>query len=220
MNISAWEVWERDFKRGDEVILIDDNTMLDWGTLDYNDTEVILSSGLRPARKYPHHKIVFICHDGFPMRKFMAPFPREKFETELVPEIMRAALAAENADRLKQEMKFFARAAQTLGVKEKDFFGHETIKSALSILETLTSPIIGLHKRIKERINRRDRGYGISYGHPVEFFPVSLELFNRGNSTSWFWSNHPQEEVLRMVCANGLVGQLWDLEGVYHFELL
>jgi len=222
MKTSAWDIWERDFKKGDEVILIDDNTMFDWGTLDYNDQEVILSSGLRPARRYPHHKIVFICHDGFPARKFLAPFPKEKFETELVPEVMRAALAAENSDRLKQEMKFFVRAAQTLGVAEKSFYEHETIKSALSILETLAYPIISLHERIKERINRRDSGmpgYRCGYGHPVEFNPVEMQLFNRGNFTSWFWSNHSQEEVLRMTCANGLIGQLWDVSGIYHFEL-
>lgn len=219
-DTSAWDVWEKDFKRGDEVILVDDNTMLDWGILDYDDKDIILTSGLRPARRYPHHKIVLICHDGFPMRKFLAPFPREKFETELVPEVMRAALAAENQVVLKKEMEAIARAASSLGVKEKAFYEHETIKSAISIMKSLADPLFSLHNRIKERIKRREGSYGFSYGHPIEFYPASVELLNRGNWTTWFWSNHPQEEVLRMFSKEGLAAHLWDLSGVYHFELL
>jgi len=218
MDTTAWDIWEKDFKKGDEVILIDDNTMFDWGILDYNDKEVILSSGKRPARHYPHHKIVFICHDGFPVRKFLGPWPHETFDAQLIPEVMRAALASENEDYLKKELKSIEKAAASLGITEKAFYDHPTVISALEIMKQLSSPFVTLAKTIKDTIKEKERKR-IFYGHPVEFNPISVQLFNPGNSTTWFHSNHPQEEVLRMVAHNGLIGQLWDLEGVYHFEM-
>src|SRR4030042_5273543 len=100
MQTSALEVLAKDFKNGQSVIIITENERFDWGPLEYNKETVPLTSGLRPPRAYHWNQIVFMCHDGLPVRKVLGKFPEREREFENVPGLLRAALAMENLEKL------------------------------------------------------------------------------------------------------------------------
>ena len=100
MQTSALKLLAKDFKNGQSVIIITENERFDWGTLKYNKETVTLTSGLRPPRTYHWNQIVFMCHDGFPVRKVFGKFPEMERRFENVPGLFRAALAMENLEKL------------------------------------------------------------------------------------------------------------------------
>lgn len=67
-KVTAWDLFEKIFKQGDEVVVITDYDRFHWGKLSYNFTNCTLK---RPNKEevIPWHNVRFISHDGFPIKR-------------------------------------------------------------------------------------------------------------------------------------------------------
>ena len=74
--MDAWDLFEQDFKQGDEVIIVNSQDLVDFGTLKYDEKGFTLESGSRPKRSYTWHQCTFMAKDGFPVRKIFGRFPK------------------------------------------------------------------------------------------------------------------------------------------------
>jgi hypothetical protein len=206
MLTSAWELFKKDFKNGDQVIIVTEDERFDWGTLHYNDEkgDVTLSSGLRPVRTYHWNQIVFMCQDGFPVRKVFGPSPERERKYEDVPGLLRAALAEENLEALERK----AYAVQgIIGLPEVEL--DEVSPGFARSQEEMraeTEPFESLLTRIK-------------WGDPIRVEARHVRLYNAGNVGPQFYLN-PAEEVLRMMSGDGALAHLWQLTNVFEFEII
>ena len=86
MKTTAWQLFNRNFKLGDAVIVIDDYDKMAWGSL-----HTISDAGFRLVKSYgrfSRHKffswdeIRFMCHDGFPVKQLFGADGSETIESE------------------------------------------------------------------------------------------------------------------------------------------
>lgn len=69
ISIPAWELFDRTFKEGDDVIVVMDDDSWAWGQLkDPGPEGVLLERGTLTKNVF-WDEIRFMCHDGFPVKK-------------------------------------------------------------------------------------------------------------------------------------------------------
>ena len=69
INMPAWQLFDRTFKEGDDVIVVMENEWWAWGKLEYvTHIGADLRQGIHVRSVY-WSEIRFICHDGFPLKK-------------------------------------------------------------------------------------------------------------------------------------------------------
>ncbi len=94
MQISAWDVFDRMFKEGNEVIIIDDLDKFHWGKIQYwDDHSVTLYRTGGSRKRIPWLNVALIANDGFPARKLFGADGSSSAEKEKsVAETIRGAL--------------------------------------------------------------------------------------------------------------------------------
>lgn len=104
IRTNIWKLFREEFKDGEKVIVVHEDTNIYWGTLRATERECCVGS-----RDFTWDQIVFIAHDGFPcrvlhtclsdeqldevendasiivMRKLLTQKPKEKLITEKTP---------------------------------------------------------------------------------------------------------------------------------------
>ncbi len=190
-KMNSWTLFNRMFRLGHEVILITDEDKFEWGTIiEITDDGITLKRKWSKVKERKWENVVFLSHDGFPVRK-LPPSPSDKHVEKILTD-----------------------------PKIKDFHGAVRKALAFNICaecgkiteETYTEYIDCKGCRTK----RRQSTY--TGGHPWQIEGVTSEIFNIGNESDYFWSNHPLEETIVMKSKDGLGGQLWDLPAVFEFE--
>ncbi|MCX6766160.1 MAG: hypothetical protein NT170_00025 [Candidatus Moranbacteria bacterium] len=205
MVTSAWELFKKDFQKGQFVVIITEDDRLDWGLLHFDEVDVgmlTLASGLRPARTYHWNQIIFMAHGGFPVRKIFGKYPeKDLITTEDVPGLFRAALAQENLEALQQK----ADAARViLGIDLKEIAPNFATTRA--------------EMRDEERYFKDDL-FRLKFGDPFEVEACHMRLFNAGNIGPRFYLN-PAEEILRMMSKDGAIAHLWQIINVFEVEIV
>jgi hypothetical protein len=204
MKTSAWKLFMKDFKNGQSVVIITEDERFDWGTLQYTEETVTLTSGLRPPKTYHWNQIVFMCHDGFPVRKVFGRYPEKEVDIGDKPGLFRAALAAENLESMEQKANVIH---GVLGLPEIDLEDVSPgFTKAQEEMEAEMEPF--------ERLLTRFR-----FGDPFEVEACHVRLFNPGNVGPQFYLNHA-EEVLRMMSRDGALAHHWQLVNVFEFEVV
>ncbi len=92
MKLTAWQLFRRNFKVGDEVIVINDFDRVSWGTLGQVDGLGFLLKGAvyatpRTVRRQdnrwlPWDSIRFMSHDGFPCKRLLGADGSASIEDE------------------------------------------------------------------------------------------------------------------------------------------
>ena len=203
METSAWALFTKDFKNGQSVFVATEDGRYDWGILQFNEETVTLTSGLRPARRYHWNQIVFMCHDGFPVRKIFGRFPEKEIVVEDVPGLFRAALAAENLESMEQKANVIH---GVLGLPEIDM---EDVSPGFAKAQEEMQAEVEPFEQLLTRFR---------FGDPFEVEAHRVQLFNPGNVGPQFYL-HPDEEVLRMMSKDGALAHHWQLVNVFEFEI-
>lgn len=214
LDRDAWDLFNRCFKRGEEVFVITDEDRVYWGRLGaVTEDEFVLSRPGGVVTSLKWWDIRWMSHDGFPVRRLLGADGSPSLEREpSVADAIRTAHAA------------------TFGV-DGPFRGdleaaHARIAALEDEVRVLREPI---SERILERLREevsvaRARGSGVEsvrrsrFGDPFEAESVASELFNPGNvGFAHYLAN--DEECLVLTAADGAVAQLFDLPTVYLLEL-
>lgn len=101
MKLTAWDLFNRNFKDGDEVVVIDEDDRVGWGRLqmiDVNGFMLVRRSplGSTQAKRFWWEDIRFMSHDGFPVRQLMGADGSRTIEKEpSAVEVLRAGLRQE-----------------------------------------------------------------------------------------------------------------------------
>ena len=86
MKTTAWQLFNRNFKDGDAVIVIDDDDRVGWGTLrsitEHGFTLVRVSLSRTRRKRFQWDGIRFMSHDGFPVRRLFGADGSYAIETE------------------------------------------------------------------------------------------------------------------------------------------
>lgn len=203
MKTSAWKLFIDDFKKGQEVVIVTEDGRFDWGTLQYTEKTVTLTSPLRPAHDYHWNQIVFMGRDGFPIRKIFGSFPEKEIIAEDIPGLFRAALAQENLEAMGQKAEV---VHGLLGLPEIDLKEVSPgFVKAQEEMQSVVDPFEHLLAKIK-------------FDDPFEIEACRVQLLNPGNVGPNFYLN-PAEEVLRMMSKDGAMAHLWQLVNVFEFEI-
>jgi len=201
---SAWKLFKKDFKNGRQVVIVTEDERFDWGTLQYTEETVTLTSGLRPARTYYWNQITFMCYAGFPVRKVFGKYPEKEVITGDIPGLFRAALAQENLKAMEQKANV---VHGVLGLPEID-------------LENLSPGFTKAQEEMYAEVEPFEQLlYKIKSGDPFEVEAHHVQLFNPGNVGPQFYL-HPDEEVLRMMSRDGALAHHWQLINVFDFEII
>lgn len=185
-------------------VIITEDERFDWGILQYTEDTVTLTSGLRPPKTYHWNQIIFMCHDGFPVRKVLGKYPGREVSREDIPGLFRAALAAENLEAMERKASV---VHGVLGLPEIDM---EDISPGFAQAQEDMQAEVEPFERLLTRFR---------FGDPFEVEAHRIQLFNPGNVGPQFYLN-PAEEVLRMMSKDGALAHHWQLVNVFDFEIV
>jgi hypothetical protein len=196
-NLSSWELFNRMFKLDQEIILITDEDKFEWGRIeDIADDGITLKRDRVKAKEIKWENVVFMSHDGFPVRK-LPPSSSDRY----VDKLLRNPKTTDFQGTIRNALAFSP--CSECGEITKDF------STGKFSIECSTCEA------------KNEKRYSYRGGHPWEIEGVSSNIFNAGNfdwTTPYRWSNHPLEETVVMESKDGLGGQLWDLPAIFGFE--
>ena len=230
MKMNSFQLFEQDFKEGDQVVIVNDLDLIDWGVLTYNDKGFALASGRRPARHYTWDQCVMMAHDGFPVRKIFGRFPKGQDITDKQI-FFRAGFAVEVIEKLEREINEIKNIVkQHIGSNPHINKSIRDMYNTIHLLEKEREPmnsywtederetVISSEEDVydAESTNKKEdiRIASIRFGCPFETGIVTLQLYNPGGCGRMY-DLTSQEETLRMIADNGCVGQLWQLDSVF-----
>lgn len=215
--VDAFKLFEQDFQDGDEVIIVNDNNLLDWGTLSYDETGFTLSSRIRATHHYDWHQCVFMAKDGFPIRKIFGTFPKG-IDITNKQEVIREALTLESIDALKEKISFMERNILLGGCRSQFKKIIVEFEELLQYFKNkISHPFLNYIQGDGIRGGRPSVS-GIAFGCPFRIDDlISVQLFNPYGVGSKY-DLTSMEETIRIVHKNGAVAQLWQLTEAFDFE--
>jgi len=101
----AIKLFEDTFKDGEEVVIYLANDKFDYGILIIKENGILLKKSLKKFTEYKWHEIVFMAHDGFPVKKIMTYGRFDIFEYDNGPTVnkVRAFLSDETKELEKKK---------------------------------------------------------------------------------------------------------------------
>lgn len=194
MKKSVWDLFHATFKKGDEVVIIDDDDEVIMGKMVEFDEDIasIRTDRNKPARNVYWIDVRFMSHDGFPVAKLMGA----------------------DGSKLVEQLPT-ADAIKTI----RATFNHDVCSDCGELFDNCGKLI---PEETKCRKHRRHRTIGGFFGDPFRFEAADCRLWNPGNAGAHFWHGNPGEEFeecLEMTAKDGAKGHLFYLETVYHLEL-
>jgi len=189
--IDGWTIFNKMFKPGDDLILIDEDDNFFGGKLIMAvEAGLILKIGIQKEKLYDWDDIRFISHDGFPVKKLMPSgsdrYIQQAFSSE-IPELIRNILTKESCRHCKEIME------------------RDVLKKHERRCSERPEPIAGTRSY-----------YG---GCPWRIEDVFSQIVNVGNCSDYFqYIDQTFLETAVLQSLDGANGLLWDLGSIYHFE--
>jgi DNA-directed RNA polymerase subunit RPC12/RpoP len=190
---NAWDLFHGMFSIGDEVIIITDKDVYEWGKMvRVDDKGITLKRKDKKEKEWEWEEVSFMSHDGFPIRK-LPPTSSDLYVEKLLEDVK------------SRTLQNCIRRALSFG----ECLDCEKITENNHVVYANRCP------ECNERFYKQRRSF--TGGHPWQIEGVTSQIFNMGNYSYPHWSNHAFEEVIVMKDKNGLGGQLWDLPSIFEF---
>lgn len=201
LKIDSWTLFKTAYKINDEVIVIDDDDNFRWGKLTaYDDKGITLERN--GTENLSWDKIIFICHDGFPVKKL-----NPKYSDDFIDLL----LATPEVNNFQQLL----RHALTKDVCiDCDELAENSSTTYAGRCNKCDAAFFQRHARTKKR-----SGTSFRMSDPIEISNVTTEIFNPGNVGDYFnYTDDTFIEIVQMTSVDGLIGQLYGLETTFAAE--
>lgn len=210
--MTAWDLFYSCFKDGEEVVIVDDDEVVRWGTLKLysgpiKEKSFALIDTKGVGKTFHWINVSLIAHDGFPIRKLTGADSNQTIEgidtTDITEAIRR--LATETLCDLCNKSKPDIQMNESR--RPKDIKGdHRRISFCNNCGDRIR----------KNRFNKPEE-YNFVYGDPFLIENVQAELYYPGNSGPRWWDDD-EEEVLLLTARDGAKAQVFDIPNIYYFK--
>jgi hypothetical protein len=208
-NITWQELFTRDFKDGDDVIVVTEDDKFDWGMLRIGEKSIKLvhgadRKGKEMGHEYSYFQLTFMCHQGFPIRKLTGADGSQ-------------SVLKEDASDVQEAIRYELDEINS----QKDTQRHEKIQGLDDFESVINFILSDSKKNISEKIEklRPKKVLPTKFGFNDPYFVEASEvkLFNCGNSGLKFnYSSFIETMVL--VSSDNAKAHLWDLASVFFAE--
>jgi len=236
MKIDGHKLFDRMFKNGDQVVIITENDLMDYGKLYVLLNSFTLTQQGRKPKEYPWNQVVFMAHDGFPVKKVRTynmygeididrvdtsktlevirqinngTIPLKKQEWELKYPGIKNKCYAQIVDQMNKSFKEFGEVhAKYIYCDMGCHSGWEINNMLPKIKKYLIFDPSSPSKHFPDK-------RALRFGDPFDIENVSVELFNPGNSGR-IYEEHPYEEFL-LLDTGEIKAMLYHLPAVLEF---
>lgn len=210
-KVNTWDLFHSMFKEGEQVVVIDEDDSFHWGYLFSSDVGGIHLTRPKRSEFIKWEDIVFISHDGFPVKK-LPPSGADMFI-----EAMLKTKKIENKQQLIRE---------TLTTDLCYYCGSLYFENSLNLIFRRHADNTKCPKCKYGYSDDDDDSptyapghgpsTGLSFGDPFEIEKVSCRLFNPGNNSLYHeYYDDTFIETLAMVSKDGAKAQLFTLNTVF-----
>ncbi len=204
-SMDGWELWDAMFRKGDEIIIIDDDDRVRFGVIgEITDAWFVLKPRGGQSGYIRWDNVRFACHEGFPVRKIMGDWRSvQKLRGRTSAAKVRSALIAE--------------------------FGDERYKSAADELaQHIASNVAYIIEKLTDKENEGKaldvryvrRPTRTVFGDPFMIDEVATVLVNPGRTIyEPVGYELDYEECLAMCSGDGACALLWDTPSIIGIEV-